>query len=221
MPLRSLSAWQLLIVVLLLFGVTLGAGSRLVAPHNKLPSRGNAPLPMKSLDGPILQLELARNEADIRQILTPPGSDAETWPKNVADARAGNRADSLVFIPLYTLSLMATGLLAARAHAAWVFWVFVVAAAGVAAFDYVENAGIERTLDHIEKGGGPQPGDAAAIANPSKVKWVLLTVLLLAEGIAAATSNNTVVRWFSIAPLLLAGVLGYTLARYFAEVRAS
>jgi len=220
MPLATLSSAQLLIVVVGLFVVTIGAGNFLVAPHNRLPSRGGAELPMKSLKGSTLQLELARNEADIRQILMP-GGDRKATLQNVADARAGNRGDSVYFIPLYTLSLMVTGLLVARGHAAWVFWLFVGAAAGVAVFDYVENAAIERTLGHIENGGGPEAGDAAAIATPSKVKWVLLTILLVAEGVSAATSNELVVRWFCVVPLAFGGMLGYTLARYFAEVATS
>ena len=46
------------------------AGAVLIAPHNKLEGRKGAKLPMRALgDAPVLQLELARNEGDIRAVL--------------------------------------------------------------------------------------------------------------------------------------------------------
>ena len=213
---------HLIIVVVVLTALAITLGQVFIAPHNSLPARTGAPLPMKSLKGAILQLELARNERDLTEILLP-GSDSEARRRNVEDARAGNRADSVFFIPLYTLALAATGLLVVRGHAssgARLFGVFVAVSVAIAAFDYVENAGIERTLRHIEQSGTPQPGDAAAIANASRVKWVLLTALLAVYAIFAATSHEPSVRWFSVFPLALACLLGYTLTRYFIEWRA-
>lgn len=66
---------------------------------------------------PILQLELARNENDIRRILLPEENPAG-WKRNVADAAAGNRADSFLFIPCYTLLLAIAALRVLRGHPA-------------------------------------------------------------------------------------------------------
>jgi hypothetical protein len=216
MRIERISSVQLLILVVGLIGVAMAAGKWLVTPHNRLAGRGGAALPMKSLEGAVLQLELARDEEDIRQILL-----AGDWRRNVRDARAGNRADGWYFIPAYTVALIASGLLVTRGNAGVWFWVFAGAAVAIAAFDYRENAGIERTLRHIEESGKPLAGDAAAIAVPSKVKWVLLALVLLGQGVFAATSGDAVVRWFSVAPLLFAGLLGLVLARYFQEIAAS
>ena len=73
-----------------------------LSSYNRLTGRGGAPLPIAGLgDRPILHLELARSEDDLRAVLSP-GDRA----KNLSDTRAGNRIDSLYFVPAYATLLV-------------------------------------------------------------------------------------------------------------------
>src|SRR2546430_5794389 len=91
------------IVLLLLAGLI---NALLLKPHNSLPGRGAKPLPIPNLvGGPVVQLELARSEQDIRDILMV-GNTAQ----NVSDARAGNKYDTFLFIPAYSALLLVLAL---------------------------------------------------------------------------------------------------------------
>src|SRR5437868_885533 len=46
--------------------------------------------------------------------------------------------------------------------------------------DWLENLGIAATLDHFQNGGAPQAGDARRISIFSLIKWITLSVVLLA-----------------------------------------
>src|SRR5260370_21925304 len=73
-------------------------GGLLITPHNRLPGRQGALLPMPVLGkAPILQVELARNNDDLRQVLMV--GDVQ---QNLRDATTGNRLDTFLFIPAYT-----------------------------------------------------------------------------------------------------------------------
>jgi len=99
------------------FLVLLLVGAALLGPHNKLPGRGNAPPPMKSLGKmPILQVELAGDAKDLDQVLTP--GDLE---RNINDAPKGKNFDTFLFIPASSGLLVFVCLIAAngdgRGHA--------------------------------------------------------------------------------------------------------
>jgi hypothetical protein len=156
-------------VGLVIMTVVVGA---LLGRFNRLPSRGNAPLPIRSLGNqPIIQIELARSEDDLRAVLS-----AGNRAANLRDVRTGNRIDSFLFIPAYAGLLTAFGVLLRR-HSAARLRAFVVTALllvpVIAVCDWVENGGISQTLDHFETSAGPHAGDAARIAYPSLAKWLL------------------------------------------------
>src|SRR5438034_8619590 len=105
----------LLSAVLLLVAVAVSA--LLLRPHNQLPARGNAPLPIASVKGPaILKLELVWRDEDITAILAPATNDSThdraVRERDIADARAGNTYDTLLFVPSYSLLLIALAALA-------------------------------------------------------------------------------------------------------------
>lgn len=160
------------------------AGSLLLGPHNALPGRGTAALPIDSLpERPILQVELARDAADLRAIL-----DVGDRAANIEDARAGNAIDSWLFIPGYAGLLAVIGLaLHGSSSPRWkpLILAAIVLAAVAAGADWRENVGIERALDHFEHGRAFQDGDALSIRGPSIVKWLLLVVVLAGYGAAA------------------------------------
>ncbi len=201
-----------LLIAALVIGITL------IKPRNQLAGRGNEPLPMKSLGrAPILQLELVRNEGDISTILTKGDVKA-----NVADARAGNRIDTWLFIPLYTGSFLLMGIFLTRGEARWpavLLWFSILGACTIAACDWMENAGIERTLNHTERTGAPWPGDASAIAMPGRAKWILIAFVLLVYAISAVRQPGIGIKLFGLA-LLFAGLsTARTLVAYFQEAR--
>ncbi len=110
LSLSSLTRKELGFAAAVLLIAAMLVGRFLIKPRNDLPGRGDVPLPMKSLGtAPILQLELARNEQDIAAILIK--GEVKT---NIADARAGNRLDTWLFIPLYAGSLLLTGIFLSR-----------------------------------------------------------------------------------------------------------
>jgi hypothetical protein len=193
-------------LALLFFAVAL-TGAFLIAPHNKLPGRGNAPLPMHLGGGPILQVELARNENDLRAVLM--NGDVE---RNLRDARFGNNWDTRLFIPGYAGFLLVVGVWLARGGRrlrGFLLFVALLVVPVIAICDWAENYGISQALNHMET-GAPQPGDARHISAPSTVKWSLLAVTLLCYAVAAFLQPEWW-GWFVIAPLLL--LVGLALAR--------
>jgi hypothetical protein len=216
LSIASLTRKELVFAAAALLIAAILAGRFLIKPKNDLPGRGGAPLPMKSLGtAPILQLELARNEQDISAIVTT--GEVKT---NIADARAGNRLDTWLFIPLYAGSLLLMGIFLSRGEIRWPgasLWFSILAVGTIAISDWTENAGIERTLQHIEANQAPQSGDAAAIAVPSRIKWILLAVVLLVYAICALLQPGVGVKLFGLALLAVAGFLIRTLVAYFQE----
>jgi hypothetical protein len=191
------------------------AGAVLISPHNKLEGRNRAKLPMKALgDAPILQLELARNEGDIRAVLME-GDIA----RNLADARAGNQFDTWLFIPGYAGVLLTVGALLARVTPRRAIVVAALAAIPVIAVcDWVENAGIEHAIDHVARGGAPLPGDAQRISTPSIFKWTLLALVLVCYGVTGVFSRaGWVAAGVGIICLAASAKLGIQLAGYFRE----
>lgn len=115
----------------------------------------------------------------------------------------------MLFIPGYAGFLLTLGLLLARSesrYATALFLLAVVAVPVAALCDELENRGIEKTLQHFEATREPEAGDAARIAIPSIVKWVLLTLVLLAFGALAIRSPQLWERFLLGAILLLAGL---------------
>jgi DMSO reductase anchor subunit len=192
--------------------VTVAVGT-VLGRFNRLPSRGSAPLPIRSLGNqPIMHIELPRDESDLRAVLSV-GDQAA----NVRDVRTGNTIDSFLFIPAYAGLLAAIGVLLRRHSAARLRAIVVTALLLVpliAACDWVENGGIGQTLDHFETSAGPHARDAARIAYPSLAKWLLLTLVLLVYGVAAVAEPPVWRRGIGVLLLVFAAVLTSTLARY-------
>jgi hypothetical protein len=188
----------------------------MLGQFNRLPARGSAPLPIRSLGNqPILQIELPRDEADLRAVLSTGDLAA-----NVRDARAGNRIDSSLFIPAYASLLAAIGVLLRRHSAARLRAIVLAALLMVpliAVCDWVENEGISQTLDHFERSGAPHAGDAARIAYPSLAKWLLLSIVLLVFGIAAIVQPPVWRQGVGVLLLVLETLMTFTLARYALE----
>jgi hypothetical protein len=189
----------------------------LLRPHNDFPARGDAALPLPAVRGPaILKLELAWRDEDVTQILAP-AADPEAIRRTIADARAGNWADTWLYVPSYSLLLITLGALGAAAGRSnrWLTAI-VIGAVIVAVGDWLENLGISRALDHPES-GGIRPGDARAISNPALVKWIMLPVVL---GLIS-TQLFTARRWWTVAlgtvSLALALYITFALSAYARE----
>lgn len=216
LPLALLTVKELVWATALLLVFALAVAVALLGPRNRLDGRRGAALPMKSLGSrPILQLELVRNEKEISDVLL-----AGDWRANVADARAGNRIDTWLFIPAYGGFLLLTAVLLARGGAPLgrgLFWFCMIAVCTLVVCDWIENAGIERALRHIEASGTPHPGDAAAIRLPACAKWVLLAVVLLVFAVSAFRQPGIPGRLFGVALLAAGAGIACTLFRYFRE----
>jgi hypothetical protein len=210
---RVIAAAVGLLIMTAVVGAALGR-------FNRLPSRGTAPLPIHSLGNqPILHIELPRDEDDLRAVFL-----AGDRAANVRDARAGNRIDSLWFIPAYSGLLAAIGIMLHR-HSAPPLRAVVLGALLllplIAGCDWVENSGIGQTLDHFEMAGTAAAGDAARIAYPSLAKWLLLLVVLLVYGVAAVVKPPMWRRGTGVLLLALDVLLAVTLVRYALERWAS
>jgi hypothetical protein len=97
-------------------------------------------------------------------------------------------------------------------------WFSILAVSTIAISDWTENAGIERTLNHIEANNVPEPGDAKAIDSPSRIKWSLLAVVLLVYAISALQQPGLGIKVFGFALLAAGAILTWTLVAYFQEV---
>jgi hypothetical protein len=179
-----------LLLPMSMFLILAVVGAFLIAPHNKLPGRGNAPLPMKSLKrSAILQVELARQESDIVDVI-----GTGDVKRNVSDANAGNRLDTYLFVPGYIGLLVTVGLFLRRSQSNWgrkLLSVLILAVLAAGVCDWTENAGIDICLRHFKEYGGPQAGDAIRISFPSIVKWSLLSIVLFLFGVSALGSAKT------------------------------
>jgi hypothetical protein len=212
------SVARLFWLVLLLLAAAACINGFLLRPHNTLPSRGSAPLPLPAVNGPpILKLELAWRDADVAQIVAPTPARGATLA-NIADARAGNRFDTLLFVPCYSLLLIALGALAAAAGPGrdrW-FTAIVIGVIVVAAGDWLENLGIARVLDHLST-GGVQPGDARAISNPALVKWIALPVVLTLIAVHFFRARRWWTAGFGLVSIVLAGLIAVGFMAYARE----
>jgi hypothetical protein len=189
----------------------------LIAPHNALKERGSAQLPMYSLgDRPVLQIELARSEADLMQIFLPGNIKA-----NLRDAAVGNNLDTFLFIPsytglLFTLSLLLSRFIRPSGHDALLIAAILLVPM-IAICDWSENWGITRAIHHIEAQGRPEAGDAVRISNPSLVKWTLTMLVLAVLGVEALYASNW--KWFLLAAalILLSSWIAFVLCTYARE----
>jgi len=217
LPLRSVPAKPLVWVAVGLLACEILINALLLKPHNDLPSRGTRVLPIPSIvQEPVVQLELVRSEEDIHDILMIGDTGA-----NVKDARKGNQIDSFLFIPVYSAELMVLALIVARGLAhrgSLLFYILVAAICVIAISDWTENAGIARTLNHIEQVHGPQPGDAARISRPSLVKWSLSAVIALALGALAIVQRPWGMRILGLGMLLIADAISWQLILYFRQL---
>ena len=213
---------RFLAIVALFFLVLVVVGGVLISPHNRLSGRGRATLPMKSLGhNPILQIELARNESDLVQVLA-----TGDLVRNLRDADVGNKVDTYLFIPAYAGLLITIGLLIAGGAQNWSrgFVLLAVVAVPVAAIcDWTENAGISACLNHFKQDGRPHPGDAVRICRPSLVKWILLAIILLIYGLAvfrilaAGRSALSGMALIAVISTFLGCYLVFTIVRYLSE----
>jgi hypothetical protein len=211
-----------LVMIALFFLFLVIVGAVLISPRNKLPGRGKAALPMKSLGhGPILQVELARRESDLEKVLAT-GDVA----RNLKDACVGNKLDTYLFIPAYAGLLISIGLLLARGTQSWTRGLILLAVVAVpvaAICDWTENAGITACLDHFKQDGHPHAGDAVRISRPSFIKWTLLAVVLLIYGLSAlgrVAARKSALGGMALIAVLgtfLGGYLVVTLVRYLSE----
>jgi hypothetical protein len=142
------------------------------------------------IDSPILALELARDPADVAAVTQQNNADAES-------ALRWNTVFDCVFTPLYAGYLTFFGLAYAPRKRR-----LVLLGAGIALFDYLENAFLFVSLD----GGAPRE------YLPSAIKWTLLglTLILIAKVLVSADAGpySTPTRrllalLFSVAGLLI------------------
>jgi hypothetical protein len=187
-----------------------------MGPCNALRTRGSAKLPMRSLGGyPVLQIELARSESDLREIFQ--RGDTQ---KNLQDAAMGNNLDTFLFIPSYTGLLVLLGLLLRRSPRLIGHWPLLVALLLVPVIticDWGENWGIARAIHHMGVQGGPEPEDALKISTPSLVKWITTLIVLAAFGLEAFYTRNW--KWFPLAGAFVCSSLGiaFVLCSYARE----
>ncbi len=189
----------------------------LIAPRNALKGRGSAQLPMHSLGNrPVLQIELARTEADLMQIFLVGNIQA-----NLHDAAVGNNLDTFLFIPSYTGLLFTLCLLLSRftrpsGHGSLLIAAILLVRV-IAICDWSENWGITRAIHHIEAQGSPEAGDAVRISNPSLVKWTLTMLVLAVLGVEALYASNW--KWFPLAAalILLSSWIAFVLSTYARE----
>jgi len=220
------SIWHALQICRAIFLVLTVIGMVWISPYNRLPSRENAPLPLKSLgDRPILQLELGRRDSDLASILS-----VGNKPSVLREASRGNEIDTSFFIPAYAGLLICSGLLLASTDHRWraVLAFTAVAIVPIAAVcDWVENAGISKAIHHFETGNAAHPGDAMRISRPSQVKWALLTLALFVYGVAAVRQLTRLHRinaesiCVAVGGIGLGLLLSLMLSRYWLEVRGS
>jgi hypothetical protein len=189
----------------------------LIAPRNALKGRGSAKLPMRSLgEKPVLQIELARSEADLMQIFL-----VGNVEENLHDAAVGNNLDTFLFIPSYTGLLFMLCLLLSRFTRTSGHGPLLIAAVllvpMIAICDWSENRGITRAIHHIEAQGSPEARDAIRISNPSLVKWTLTVLVLAVLGVEALYTNNW--KWFPLAAtlILLSSWIAFVLFAYARE----
>jgi len=211
--LLGLSSDLLLPVLAGICFVAMVLGGVLITPHNALRSRGGAKLPMPVLGNrPILQVELARDDEDLRSVLL-----AGDVKQNLQDAKIGNRLDNFLFVPAYSGFLLALGLLLASSDnrfARLAFLLAVLVVPVIAVCDWLENLGITRTIGHIESNGAPESGDAVRISFPSIIKWCLIAGVLI--GYALVSLSNVSLPYGILGLLLLAigAIVAITMARY-------
>ena len=161
---------------------------------------------------PILQVELARDDEDLRSVLL-----AGDVKQNLQDAKIGNRLDNFLFVPAYSGFLLALGLLLASSDnrfARLAFLLAVLVVPVIAVCDWLENLGITRTIGHIESNGAPESGDAVRISFPSIIKWCLIAGVLI--GYALVSLSNVSLPYGILGLLLLAigAIVAITMARY-------
>lgn len=184
----------------------------LLKPHNDLTGRKTDALPIPNVvKSPVIQLELARSEKDIREILMV-GDTA----KNISDARAGNHADTYLFIPCYTMLLVVLTVLILRSGP--LLYLLLLAICITALCDWAENAGIERTLNHIEQSQQPLAGDALRISHPSIAKWSLVSVILLVLGGFAIGRGTWGMRALGLLLTIQGAAVFVQLVFYFREI---
>lgn len=112
-------------------------------------------------------------------------------PRNLADARVGNRFDTWLFIPGYAGFLFMLGVLLMRvAPRKTIVLTALAAIPAIAICDWIENAGIDHAIGHVARDGGPLPWDARRISTSSIVKWTLLVVVFVCSGVAGVLSRG-------------------------------
>jgi len=186
-------------------------------PHNSLPHRVDAPLPLKSLGGnPVLQIELAWRARQLACIFDPRGT-GESLQANLDDVAAGNTIDSFAFIPTYSLLFLALGALGLAANERRRTWWFLVIAAIVsiaAVADWLENIGILEVTRHfaaspLHRTHPLAPDlDALDVSESALVKWSAIVAVLGLIGAQFAIAR----RWWSWLLALAAGATAVLVA---------
>ena len=173
-----------------------------LTPHNSLPHRVEAPLPIKSLGGnPVLQIELSWRARQLACIVDPRGT-GDSLQANLDDVAEGNTIDSFAFIPTYSVLLLALAALGLVANERRHMWLFLASAAIVsiaAVADWLENVGILEVTRHfaanpVHRAHLMAPDlDALDVSESALVKWSALVVVLGLVGAQFAIAR----RWWS------------------------
>jgi hypothetical protein len=157
-----------------------------LVPHNSLPHRPQAPLPLKSVSAnPGLQIQLSWQARQLTCIFDPLGT-GEGLHANLDDVVGVNAIDSFALIPVYAVllaTLAALGFVANERRHSWLFVAIVAAAGVVTVADWLENIGILEVTRHLA--GNPlhrahpmDPDlDALDLSESALVKWSALIVV--------------------------------------------
>ncbi|HEY7185955.1 MAG TPA: hypothetical protein VH436_05375 [Vicinamibacterales bacterium] len=173
-----------------------------LAPHNSLPHRPQAPLPLTSVStNPGVQMQLSWKARQLACIVDPTGT-GEGLKATLDDVGTVNTIDSFLFIPMYAALLLALGALGFAAQERRRTWLFLAIAALVtvaAVADWLENIGILEMTRHfaaspMHRAHPMAPDlDAMDVSESALVKWSALAVVLGLIGVQFAMAR----RWWS------------------------
>jgi hypothetical protein len=199
---RLLSVHVLSVASALVLIALLAIAQCALTPHNSLPHRVDAPLPLESVGAnPVLQIELSWRARQLACIVDPRGT-GEGLQANLDDVAAGNAIDSFAFIPTYSVLLLALGALGLVANERRHTWLFLTIAAIVsiaAVADWLENVGILEVTRHFAASPVHRPHvmapdlDALDVSESALVKWSAVVVVLGLIGAQFAIAR----RWWS------------------------
>lgn len=223
---RLLSIHLLSVVTALLFVALVAIARCGLAPHNSLPHRPQAPLPLTSVGtNPGVQMQFSWKARQLACIFDPTGT-GEGLQATLDDVGVVNTIDSFAFIPTYAallLGLGALGFAAQERRRTWLVLAIAAIVSVVAVADWLENIGILEMTRHFA--GNPMHHahlaapdlDAVDVSESAIVKWSALAVVLGLIGAQFAMAR----RWWSwllaVAVCATAVLVGSMLVMYARE----